>query len=203
MDRGDNQKANIEKLALELEVQKPAIDKLEPESRRQLWINRYDPSSHLARVKIPILFVNGTNDKHYVLDSYSRSYRLVDPALRRVRIEPHGNHSHREGWKPKEIGLFIDHHLLGKFGLVEFGQPRANADRVVVEYEAVVPLKEAKLWYTADDGLRSARKWQSLDAVIKDGRIIAPTLPSGTNTWIITATDERNAMMSTETQFAN
>lgn len=184
-------------------VQKPALDKLEPESRRQLWIKRYDPSSHLARVKMPILFVNGTNDKHYVLDSYSRSYGLVDAALRRVRIEPHGKHSHQAGWKPKEIGLFIDHHLLGTFGLVEFGQPRANADGVVVEYEAPVPLKEAKLWYTADDGLRSARNWQSLDAVIKDGRIIAPALPGGANTWIITATDERDAMMSTEAQFAN
>lgn len=184
-------------------VQKPAIDKLVPESRRQLWIKRYDPSSHLARVKMPILFVNGTNDKHYVLDSYSRSYGLVDPALRRVRIEPHGRHSHQEGWKPAEIGLFIDHHLLGEIGLVKFGQPVANADRVVVEYKAPVPLKEAKLWYTANDGLRSARKWQSLDAVIKDGRIIAPALPSAANTWIITATDERNAMMSTEAQFAD
>ncbi len=184
-------------------VQKPAIDKLEPESRRQLWIKRYDPSSHLARVKMPILFVNGTNDKHYVLDSYSRSYGLVDPALRRVRIEPHGRHSHPEGWKPKEIGLFIDHHLLGKSGLVEFGQPKVNADRIVVEFKATVPLKEAKLWYTADDGLRSARKWQSLEAVIKNGQIIAPALPNKANTWIITATDERNAMMSTEAQFAN
>jgi hypothetical protein len=48
-----------------------------------------------------------------------------------------------------------------------------------------------------------ARKWQSLVAVIKDGRIIAPALPSGANTWIITATDQRNAMMSTEAQFAD
>jgi dipeptidyl aminopeptidase/acylaminoacyl peptidase len=47
-------------------VQKPSIDKLG--DRRQQWINTYDPSSLLPRCRVPILFVNGTNDIHYRCD---------------------------------------------------------------------------------------------------------------------------------------
>lgn len=47
-------------------VQKPEIDQLAPESRAK-WIALYDPSSHLPRCRVPILFVNGTHDIHYPL----------------------------------------------------------------------------------------------------------------------------------------
>ena len=48
-------------------VQKPSIDKLG--DLRQRWIGKYDLSSVLPRCRVPILFVNGTNDVHYPLDS--------------------------------------------------------------------------------------------------------------------------------------
>ena len=57
-------------------VQKPSIDKLDPE-HRALWVKEYDPGSLLPRCHVPILFVNGTNDVHYVLDSYMKSYNAV------------------------------------------------------------------------------------------------------------------------------
>ena len=90
-------------------VQKPSIDKLEPEERRAEWIRRYDPSSHLANCRVPILFVNGTHDIHYPLDSYMKCYALV-PGEKSIRIEPKMRHSHVHGWAPKEIGQFIDSH---------------------------------------------------------------------------------------------
>ena len=61
-------------------VQKPQIDQLD--QRRSDWVAAYDPSSHLARCTVPTFWVNGTNDVHYVLDSYAKSYaRRVDPRL--------------------------------------------------------------------------------------------------------------------------
>ena len=39
---------------------------------------------YLAGVRCPILFLNGSNDFAYPLDSYQASYQLVDPRLRNV-----------------------------------------------------------------------------------------------------------------------
>ncbi len=86
-------------------VQKPAIDKLD--DRREQWIKAYDPSSLLVRCRVPILFVNGTNDVHYPLDSYQKSYDVV-PGQKQMRIEVNMRHGHPPGWAPQEIGLFID-----------------------------------------------------------------------------------------------
>ena len=87
-------------------VQKPEIDKLAPEYRAK-WIALYDPSSHLSRCRVPILFVNGTHDIHYPLDSYARTLALpAEPVS--VRIEPDMLHSHEHGWAPDEIGMFFD-----------------------------------------------------------------------------------------------
>jgi hypothetical protein len=58
---------------------------------------------------MPMLFVNGTNDFAYPLDSYQRSYRLVKN--RNLCIMVNMPHGHPQGWAPKEIGLFVDHHL--------------------------------------------------------------------------------------------
>ena len=67
----------------------------------------FDPSRYLPGVTCPILFVNGTNDFAYPLDSYQKSYQLVKaPVDLCVTVKmPHG---HSEGWRPKEIGLFVD-----------------------------------------------------------------------------------------------
>src|SRR6185369_6995118 len=44
---------------------------------RELWLKLFDPGAYLAGVHRPILFVNGTTDFAYPLDSYQKSYRLV------------------------------------------------------------------------------------------------------------------------------
>ena len=55
--------------------------------------------------------------------------------------------------------------------------------------------------YTTDTGLRSKREWKSVLASIKNGTITAPKPPAGANTWFISVTDERDAMVSTVVEF--
>ncbi|MFO1093691.1 MAG: alpha/beta fold hydrolase [Planctomycetaceae bacterium] len=50
--------------------------KMPPEHRVQ-WIKLWEPSQYLPHVSMPILFVNGTNDFAYPLDSYMRSFDAV------------------------------------------------------------------------------------------------------------------------------
>ena len=181
-------------------VQKPAIDRL-PDDQRAEWIRRYDPSSHLAKCRVPILFVNGTNDVHYVLDSYAKSYSLVK-GPRTIRIEVNMPHGHPSGWAPAEIGLFIDSHLKSGQPLAKLAEPQLVEGKVQVAYTAAVPLKTAHLHYTTDTGLRSDRKWQTISATIEPAQLVAPSPPEAANTWFLTATDERGALVSTTVQFA-
>ncbi len=208
-------------------VQKPSIDKLDAE-HRALWVKEYDPGSLLPRCHVPILFVNGTNDVHYVLDSYMKSYNAV-PGEKHIRIQIKMPHGHPPGWAPQEIGHFIDSkckfttHVVGaKDGLLA-AQPLADVGDPVVKGDAVEVtclisnrhIKKADLNYTTDSGLRSKREWKTVPGSVtwtgidasggsfnEHYRITAPKPPADANTWFINVTDERGAMVSTPVQFS-
>ena len=179
-------------------VQKPAIDQLK--ERRADWVREYDPSSWLSRCRVPILFVNGTNDVHYPMDSYQKSFNLV-PAPKQMRMLVNMPHGHHAGWQPEEIGLFIDSYCNSGKPLPLVGELNETGGKVRLTVKTEVPLKSAALHYTTDTGLRSARKWTSVPARIGDGEITADAPPAGANTWFITVTDERGAMVSSPIQF--
>ncbi len=180
-------------------VQKPSIDKLGDLARR--WVEKYDPSSLLPRCRVPIFFVNGTNDVHYVLDSYQKSFDRV-PGVKQMRIEVNMRHSHPHGWKPKEIGMFIDSYCNGGRALPVLGKPVIEGDTIRVACTGGDTLKSAALHYTTDEGLRSKRTWKSIPATIAGGVITAPRPPAEANTWFIAVTDDRDAMVTTDVQFA-
>ncbi|MGV3662497.1 MAG: alpha/beta hydrolase family protein [Prosthecobacter sp.] len=194
-------------------VQKPSIDKLG--DRIKDWVKEYDPGSLLPRCHVPILFVNGTNDVHYVLDSYMKSYNVV-PGEKQMRIEVNMRHGHPPGWAPQEIGLFIDSKCRGGKALPIPGKPIIKGEQAQVLCETVTGVKKAELHYTADTGLRSKRAWKSIPASVGEGiirvengkpvrgkliTVVKP--PADANTWFISVTDERDAMVTTEVQFSN
>jgi hypothetical protein len=179
-------------------VQKPSIDKLG--ARAADWVRDYDPGSLLPRCRVPIFFVNGTNDVHYVLDSYQKSFDVVN-GKKQMRIEVKMGHSHPAGWAPQEIGLFIDAKCRGGEALPVPGVPVRDGQRVRVAFTSVRPVKRAQLHYTTEGGLRSKRTWQSVEAEVGDGVVRAPAPPAGANTWIVSLTDDRGAMVTTPVQF--
>jgi len=180
-------------------VQRPAIDRLPPEKRSE-WISTYDPSAWLPRCRIPILFVNGTNDVHYPLVSYSRSYGLVK-GPKQIRIEVNMRHGHQPGWAPKEIGRFIDQHLLDGDPLPQLGKPRITGDQATVDVTSKLALKQAQLHYTTETGRLADRKWTSIPAKL-DGQTISASVPEAATIWLLSATDSRDAMISTDVVFA-
>ncbi len=179
-------------------VQKPSIDQLN--DRRDAWIKAYDPSSVLTQCRVPILFVNGTNDIHYPLDSYQKSFDAV-PGEKQIRIEVNMPHGHPPGWAPQEIGIFIDSHCRGGVPLATLEIPVVQENEVHVQYKSPAPLKSATLHYTTDTGIRSKRKWKSTPAKVTDETIVAAKPPQDANTWFVSVTDQRDAMVTTPVQF--
>lgn len=149
---------------------------------------------------MPILFVNGTHDAHYTLDSYAKSYGLVQ-GERWIRIELKMRHSHPAGWAPVEIELFVDSKCRGGVELARVGKMSVEDGRVRVPFEAEVPVVGASLHYTMEEGLRSKREWVSLEGKVEEGEVTVDGLPEGANTWVVELTDERGMMVSSEVGF--
>jgi dienelactone hydrolase len=180
-------------------VQKPAIDKLG--DRREAWIREYDPSSLLKRCRVPILFVNGTGDIHYPLDSYQKSFDVVPGSKKQMRIEVNMRHGHPPGWAPQEIALFVDSFCTGGKPLPVPGRLTIKDDLVRLSYRSELPVVSATLHYTEDTGPRSQRVWKSITADVSRSSITAPKPPPDANTWFISLTDVRGAMVTTPVQF--
>lgn len=191
-------------------VQKPSIDKLGAD--RAEWVWRYDPSNHLPNCRIPILFVNGTNDVHYVLDSYQKSFERIPHDQKQMRVTVKMPHGHPPGWAPTEIGLFIDTYCKDGKPLPIPSKPIIKDGRVTFTCDS--GLKKVELHYTTDTGPRSARNWTTVSNDIiteverstpqgssDHSRITVPAPPKEANTWFLTLTDARNAIVSTEIQF--
>lgn len=183
-------------------VQKSLIDRLSQKKQRE-WIRIYDPSAWLPKCRVPILFVNGTNDKHYPLDSYMRSYDLV-PGPKQLRIQAGMLHSHQRGWEPAEVGLFIDQHINSGDALPKISEPKVRGRIAFVDVESAVPIQEGAIVYSTDNGPLIARKWKTTSAKLADDRkAMTAEIPANATAWLMTVTDTRNAMVSTRVNFVD
>lgn len=164
--------------------------------RRAFWVKHFEPSQYVGRAKMPVLFVNGTNDFAYPLDSYQKTYRLVRG--RQLCVTVRMPHSHPAGWAPAEIGLFVDQHLKGGKPLAKVVSTSETDGAVEVRFKAEVPITGAALCYTTDAGPWQKREWKSVALTVGDG-VVKGQLPAGRPVvWYVTLTDGRKATISTE-----
>lgn len=143
---------------------------------RDLWLRTFDPSQYLERVHIPILFLNGTTDFAYPLDSYQKSYRLVPDRFRNLSIVTNLPHGHI--WTFPEVDAFIDHAIRGTPALVKPGRPGLSGSQLSVRVPDGANVSQATLCYTTDSGKWQTRRWATLPAVV-DGTKIHAALPEG------------------------
>jgi dienelactone hydrolase len=172
-----------------------------PAEQRERWVGLYDPSQYLPSCRVPILFVNGTNDFAYPLDSYMRSFSLVE-SPKNIRITVDMPHGHPPGWAPAEIGAFVDQHLRGGRPLPRLGTPAVQNGRCSAGSESVTRIVQASLHYASGSGPINTREWTTVPAVIEDAGIAA-ALPEDAAVWFLTATDERDLTVSSEVVFAS
>jgi dienelactone hydrolase len=147
-------------------------------ARTRQWADLFDPSRYLPGVNCPILFVNGTNDFAYPLDSYQKSYQLVTKVPPHLCVTVNMPHGHSAGWNPKEIGLFVDRVLKQGSPPPRLASPEVNIDRISVRVTSRQAVQKAKLHVSVGTGPWQNRTWTTLDAQIGDSQVSA-MLPTG------------------------
>ena len=163
------------------------------------WLQLWDPSHYLARAKMPMLWVTGTNDFAYPFDSLQKSYRLP-PGKRtlciRVRM-PHGHGPAGEG--PEEIRAFADSILQNGPPLARIAAQGRDGDKVWARYESRQPIAKAELNFTKDTGVWKQRKWETAAAELDAAKHkVTATIPAGATVFYLNLLDEQGLVVSTE-----
>lgn len=174
------------------------FQKIGPE-RSRTWLSLWDPSVYLPQARMPMLWVDGTNDFAFPMDSLQRSYRLPDAPrtlCTRVRM-PHGHGG--PGENPEEIHVMAESIFRNGVPLawiIESGRSGRDAWAV---FESRSPLSRVELNFTTDSGVWKERNWQTIPATLdaQAGRVSA-TLPKDVTVYYFTIIDERELLVSTE-----
>jgi dienelactone hydrolase len=173
----------------------PRFDAMTPE-RRATWTKLWDPSRYVGQATMPVLFMNGTNDFAYPMDSYRKTYRLVKN--RDICVTVNMPHGHVQGWAPKEIGLYVDQHLTGGVPLANVKGFRREAGEAMLDFESRSPVKSAALHFTTDTGPWQQRKWSTTAARLETNRASAALPEARPLVYFMTLVDERDAVVSSE-----
>ena len=176
----------------------PAFEKMGPD-QSGLWLRQWDPSAYLPQAKMPLLWVNGTNDFAYPMDSWQKSYRLPtgsrDLCLR-VRM-PHGHGP--AGENPEEIHVFANSILNAGKPLPRFTDQGVAGGEMWASYRAEVSIAKGELNFTREAGPWQDRKWEQLPATIDAvAQRISAAIPADATTCYLNLFDQRDCAVSTQ-----
>ena len=144
------------------------------EDTRNRWVENFEPSRYLGQVQCPMLFVNGTCDFAYPMDSYRKSYSLVTtPVTLAIQI----NRQHGHNWTFPEVDAFVDSFLRKGEPLLSITPMKIEGGKVSAEVSGKRTLAKAELDYTVDSGPWQTRKWKTLPAEI-NGNTVSVNLPA-------------------------
>jgi hypothetical protein len=179
----------------QMPVFKRRWERLGPD-RLHKWMTTWDPATYLPRARMPMLWLNGSNDPHFPLNTYARSCALVSsPQTLSIHVGMY--HGHIPGWEPEEIYAFTEN-VLGH------GPPLARVDeqgmadgKCWAVYRATEPIARAELVYTTDVSDWVKCSWERQDAMIDAhaSRVNAPC-PEDSQAWFFNLIDKRGLLTS-------
>lgn len=167
--------------------------------KADLWTRCWDPASYLPQATMPILWVNGTNDFAYPMDSWQKSYRLPkSPHTLCLRVRmPHGHGP--AGENPEEIHAFANAWLKQGPPLVKFTGQGRDGQQVWATFETTRKPARAELTFTRNTGRWQERKWETTPAALDlDRRRVTADLPADVTVYYLNLFDEQDLAVSTE-----
>ena len=162
------------------------------------WLQYWDPSAYLHQAALPILWLNGTNDKHFHMPPFQRSAQTSGGRSTLV-IRKEMPHGHGAGWSPPEIYAFAKAAVGRGKPLIDVHAPRHQNEAAEVKYDDAnrPPVVSADLLVTQDGGAWRDRRWQQVPAQVDpSAKAVSARLPAGTTAYFFNLIDERRLMVS-------
>lgn len=170
---------------------------METEHRATTWNRLWDPQHYLPRSRLPILWVNGTNDFAFTLKAWQRSYRVA-PGTVALSLRVRMKHGHGgAGENPDEIRAFAEHVVNGGASLLRVGAQGREGDAAWVAYDSPRALVRAELNFSRASGRWQDRLWETAPATVSGGRVSA-ALPADATAWFFNLIDDRGLIVSSE-----
>jgi dienelactone hydrolase len=136
---------------------------------RKKWYSQIDPGNYYKNIKCPILFLDGTNDWAYWLDSVVASYKSIKSSDKRLSLAPMKSHAlEPDMWTARE--KWFAFHLKGKgkpFPKIGNVFAKVEKGRLIVEVQGTggIPIKSAYFCYSVGEGgLWPSRVWTTIPA---------------------------------------
>ena len=163
-------------------------------ARRNRWVENFDPSKYVGDAACPILFLDGTCDFAYPMDSLQKTYNLVKTPVA-LSIEINRKHGHI--WNFPEVDAFIDANIRDGEPLAKLSAMSVEKDRASAHFESKSKVEKAELDFTADMGNWQKRVWKSAPAEI-GGTTISVQIPTNRPlVFYLRATDARGLSVTT------
>ena len=158
------------------------------------WHKLWDPSMYIASARMPVMFLNGTNDFAYPMDSYAKTCALVT-GEKNYSIQLRMRHGHIFDFP--EFFIFIDQYIKGGKPMPVVAQPEIQDGKMSAKVKSSTKLVKAQLHYTTEPHVNNSdRKWVTVSLVIDGNTIRGPAVPEKTTAWYVDVTDERKVLAS-------
>ena len=162
------------------------------------WLRLWDPSRYVVYADMPMLFCNGTNDKHYRLDSWRKTYRAA-PGPRTLVCRLRMRHAHPPAGDPPEITAFADARFTDGAPLPTITGQGRDGHQAWITFHSDVPVVKARLLYTEDDHPWHKRHWKTAAGVLDvDAGRVTGQIPDSATAYFINITDDRGLIVSSE-----
>jgi len=165
--------------------------------KAEKWLSLWDPSVYLPNAGMPMLWITGSKDFAYPMDSLQKSYRL--PRNTRtlcIKIDMIHGHGYMSE-TPEEIHTFANTVCLKGTPLARITAQGLDGNMLWAKYNSKTPIKSAVLNYTKDTTANFDRIWVAQPAVIIGNKVTA-WVPAFAKAFYLNLTDSRNLVVSTE-----
>ncbi len=162
------------------------------------WLEMWDPSVFLPETTMPTLWVTGTNDAAYPMDSFQRSYRRVAGA-RTLSIRVDMGHGQAPGCAPEEIRVYADGVMGHGVPLIDVGSLSVEDGMVSVPFFGQANVEHAQLCYTTDHGAWQGRQWRVTAGMVDVARgSVMAKIPEDVTACYFNVIDSRGMVVSSE-----
>ncbi len=165
-------------------------------AQKNRWHDLWDPSRYIGAATMPVVFLNGTNDFAYPMDSYSKTCALVQ-GEKNYSIQLRMRHGHIFDFP--EFFLAIDQYIKGGTPLPVVSRPTVKDGTLTTTVKTSTKLITAQLYYTTGPHRQNkARSWTTKSLTIDGNTIRGAAPPLNATVWYVDVRDERKALVSSQ-----